>query len=67
MTDSYKNKPFLTRQADYLINLEERKCDLETKEGEKFKDYFKPKIGRSEEVLMKNRPEVVCESKKVSD
>ena len=62
LTENYKNKPFLDRQKEYVANVEIKKSVREEKEAESFKGYFKPSIGKSEEVLMKRRPEVVCES-----
>ncbi|GMH71352.1 hypothetical protein TrLO_g3865 [Triparma laevis f. longispina] len=61
-TESYGNKPFLERQKDYVGNVEIKKLIREEKEADQFKGYFKPDIGQSENVLMKRRPEVVCES-----
>ena len=59
---AYANKPFLDRQRDFVEKVEGKKQEREVEEAETFKGYFKPSIGKSEEVLMKNRPEIVCES-----
>jgi hypothetical protein len=61
-TSSYKNKPFLARQTDAQTKEREKRLKKEVLEAEEFRGYFRPDIGRSEAVLMKNRKDILAET-----
>lgn len=65
LVESYKNKPFLDRQKEREEKVEEKRIKIEEDAVKGYSDMFKPRLGkRNEEVLMKNRPEIVCEGAK---
>ena len=53
---------FMERQAKYLELVEGKRQSKERERGEKFRQYFKPKIGKSERIVEKKRRGQVVES-----
>ena len=56
------NKPFIERQNDHVAVHNQKKLEKEIAAENQYRGYFKPHIGDSERVLMKNRPEIIAES-----